>query len=155
MNWDIHKVYLFTVKARTKVHNGLITVNYCYKSLNTVHLCEEIPGALMSCMFMVFFFVFSAEEKDGKTESKDENGEWVEGFSFSFWSFVFIEHVHIDILCVCAAAGSGAAASSGRNLWVSGLSSTTRATDLKTLFSKYGKVSLYNLSNHYHQGLNL
>nr|XP_019936184.1 PREDICTED: scaffold attachment factor B1-like [Paralichthys olivaceus] len=53
----------------------------------------------------------SSEEKDGKTESKDEN-----------------------------AAGSGAAASSSRNLWVSGLSSTTRATDLKTLFSKYGKV---------------
>uniref|UniRef100_A0A4W6G3L9 Scaffold attachment factor B n=1 Tax=Lates calcarifer TaxID=8187 RepID=A0A4W6G3L9_LATCA len=52
----------------------------------------------------------SAEEKDGKTESKDEK-----------------------------AAGS-AAASSSRNLWVSGLSSTTRATDLKTLFSKYGKV---------------
>ncbi|KAM4808800.1 scaffold attachment factor B2-like isoform 1-T1 [Rhinophrynus dorsalis] len=31
-------------------------------------------------------------------------------------------------------------ASSGKNLWVSGLSSTTRATDLKNLFSKYGKV---------------
>ncbi|XP_007952667.1 scaffold attachment factor B2 [Orycteropus afer afer] len=30
--------------------------------------------------------------------------------------------------------------SSGRNLWVSGLSSTTRATDLKNLFSKHGKV---------------
>ncbi|GFR74176.1 scaffold attachment factor B [Elysia marginata] len=29
---------------------------------------------------------------------------------------------------------------SSRNLWVSGLSSTTRATDLKTLFSKHGKV---------------
>jgi len=43
------------------------------------------------------------------------------------------------------AAGS-AAASNSRNLWVSGLSSTTRATDLKTLFSKYGKVSLYRLS---------
>ncbi|XP_061153522.1 scaffold attachment factor B1 isoform X1 [Syngnathus typhle] len=27
-----------------------------------------------------------------------------------------------------------------RNLWVSGLASTTRATDLKTLFSKHGKV---------------
>ncbi|XP_044055883.1 scaffold attachment factor B1 isoform X2 [Siniperca chuatsi] len=53
----------------------------------------------------------SPEEKDGKTESKDEK-----------------------------AAGSGAAASSSRNLWVSGLSTTTRATDLKTLFSKYGKV---------------
>ncbi|KAJ8277377.1 hypothetical protein GJAV_G00074510 [Gymnothorax javanicus] len=38
-----------------------------------------------------------------------------------------------------APAGS-TAASSGRNLWVSGLSSTTRATDLKNLFSKYGKV---------------
>ncbi|TSK53755.1 Scaffold attachment factor B2 [Bagarius yarrelli] len=34
----------------------------------------------------------------------------------------------------------GGAASSGKNLWVSGLSSTTRATDLKNLFSKYGKV---------------
>uniref|UniRef100_A0A3Q0RE03 Scaffold attachment factor B n=1 Tax=Amphilophus citrinellus TaxID=61819 RepID=A0A3Q0RE03_AMPCI len=33
-----------------------------------------------------------------------------------------------------------AAANGSRNLWVSGLSSTTRATDLKTLFSKYGKV---------------
>ncbi|XP_073179959.1 scaffold attachment factor B2-like isoform X3 [Lepidochelys kempii] len=30
--------------------------------------------------------------------------------------------------------------SSGRNLWVSGLSSSTRATDLKNLFSKYGKA---------------
>ncbi|XP_076847727.1 scaffold attachment factor B1 isoform X2 [Brachyhypopomus gauderio] len=34
----------------------------------------------------------------------------------------------------------GSAAAGGRNLWVSGLSSTTRATDLKNLFSKYGKV---------------
>ncbi|KAM9832405.1 scaffold attachment factor B1 [Neosynchiropus ocellatus] len=38
------------------------------------------------------------------------------------------------------AAESTSTASSGKNLWVSGLSSTTRATDLKTLFSKYGKV---------------
>ncbi|XP_014664289.1 PREDICTED: scaffold attachment factor B2-like isoform X4 [Priapulus caudatus] len=30
--------------------------------------------------------------------------------------------------------------SSGRNLWVSGLSSSTRATDLKAVFSKHGKV---------------
>ncbi|XP_051977986.1 scaffold attachment factor B1 [Xyrauchen texanus] len=34
----------------------------------------------------------------------------------------------------------GSAGASGRNLWVSGLSSNTRATDLKNLFSKYGKV---------------
>ncbi|XP_010005772.1 PREDICTED: scaffold attachment factor B1-like isoform X3 [Chaetura pelagica] len=32
------------------------------------------------------------------------------------------------------------ATGSGRNFWVSGLASTTRATDLKNLFSKYGKV---------------
>jgi hypothetical protein len=32
------------------------------------------------------------------------------------------------------------AASLNRNLWVSGLSSLTRATDLKAIFSKYGKV---------------
>ncbi|KAM9761631.1 scaffold attachment factor B1 isoform 2-T2 [Menidia menidia] len=53
----------------------------------------------------------SSEEKDGKAESRDEK-----------------------------AAGGGAAAGNSRNLWVSGLSSTTRATDLKSLFSKYGKV---------------
>merc|ERR1719509_207407 len=32
------------------------------------------------------------------------------------------------------------AASSSRNLWISGLASSTRATDLKAVFSKYGKV---------------
>ncbi|XP_048832213.1 scaffold attachment factor B1 [Brienomyrus brachyistius] len=52
------------------------------------------------------------EEKASKPESKDEK----------------------------APASTSAATSSGRNLWVSGLSSTTRATDLKNLFSKYGKV---------------
>ncbi|XP_043271687.1 SAFB-like transcription modulator isoform X3 [Venturia canescens] len=35
---------------------------------------------------------------------------------------------------------SSPANASSRNLWVSGLSSTTRATDLKQIFSKYGKV---------------
>ncbi|XP_058801390.1 SAFB-like transcription modulator isoform X2 [Phymastichus coffea] len=33
-----------------------------------------------------------------------------------------------------------ASTTASRNLWVSGLSSTTRATDLKSIFSKYGKV---------------
>ncbi|XP_015110614.1 SAFB-like transcription modulator isoform X2 [Diachasma alloeum] len=35
---------------------------------------------------------------------------------------------------------SSSANAGSRNLWVSGLSSTTRATDLKQIFSKYGKV---------------
>jgi RNA recognition motif-containing protein len=34
----------------------------------------------------------------------------------------------------------GATGGSSRNLWVSGLSSSTRATDLKQVFSKFGKV---------------
>lgn len=46
------------------------------------------------------------------------------------WSFMFV------FFCTLGRVGSG----SGRNLWVSGLSSSTRATDLKNLFSKYGKV---------------
>ncbi|MBN3317116.1 SAFB2 factor, partial [Atractosteus spatula] len=54
----------------------------------------------------------SDEEKGGKPETQEEK----------------------------APASGTVAATSGRNLWVSGLSSTTRATDLKNLFSKYGKV---------------
>ncbi|KAJ8873799.1 hypothetical protein PR048_024634 [Dryococelus australis] len=46
---------------------------------------------------------------------------------------------------------AGVPAGSSRNLWVSGLSSSTRATDLKQVFSKYGKVCskwicLFNVS---------
>ncbi|KAJ8391597.1 hypothetical protein AAFF_G00087380 [Aldrovandia affinis] len=37
-------------------------------------------------------------------------------------------------------ASGGSTGSSSRNLWVSGLSSNTKAADLKNLFGKYGKV---------------
>ena len=46
-----------------------------------------------------------------------------------------------SLFVLCAAPGGSDAASSSKNLCVSGLSSSTRAIDLKTLFSKYGKVS--------------
>ncbi|XP_041086740.1 scaffold attachment factor B2-like isoform X2 [Polyodon spathula] len=52
------------------------------------------------------------EEKDTSTQSKDEKGQ----------------------------TSNSSSTTCGRNLWVSGLASTTRATDLKNLFSKYGKV---------------
>ncbi|KAK1157044.1 scaffold attachment factor B2-like isoform X2 [Acipenser oxyrinchus oxyrinchus] len=52
------------------------------------------------------------EEKDTSTQSKDEKGQ----------------------------TSTSSSTTCGRNLWVSGLASTTRATDLKNLFSKYGKV---------------
>ncbi|XP_055986657.1 SAFB-like transcription modulator isoform X2 [Sorex fumeus] len=56
----------------------------------------------------------SKESKDSKTSSKDDKGS--------------------------AGSASGSGGSSTRNIWVSGLSSNTKAADLKNLFGKYGKV---------------
>ncbi|XP_069723325.1 SAFB-like transcription modulator isoform X3 [Phaenicophaeus curvirostris] len=56
----------------------------------------------------------SKESKESKTTSKDDKGS--------------------------ASSVSGSSGSSTRNLWVSGLSSNTKAADLKNLFGKYGKV---------------
>uniref|UniRef100_UPI00398F73E4 SAFB-like transcription modulator isoform X2 n=1 Tax=Pristiophorus japonicus TaxID=55135 RepID=UPI00398F73E4 len=41
---------------------------------------------------------------------------------------------------VNSSTGSSSSSSSTKNLWISGLSSNTKAADLKNLFSKYGKV---------------
>ncbi|KAF7241490.1 SAFB-like transcription modulator [Varanus komodoensis] len=41
---------------------------------------------------------------------------------------------------ILGSASSGSSSSSTKNLWVSGLSSNTKAADLKNLFGKYGKV---------------
>ncbi|KAK6476805.1 SAFB-like mRNAion modulator [Huso huso] len=60
----------------------------------------------------------STKDKDGKATTKDEKG----GTSGS------------------AGGSSGSTSGSSRNLWVSGLSSNTKAADLKNLFGKYGKV---------------
>ncbi|XP_021263429.1 SAFB-like transcription modulator isoform X8 [Numida meleagris] len=54
------------------------------------------------------------ESKESKTTSKDDKGS--------------------------GSSVSGSSGSSTRNLWVSGLSSNTKAADLKNLFGKYGKV---------------
>uniref|UniRef100_K7FD72 SAFB-like transcription modulator n=1 Tax=Pelodiscus sinensis TaxID=13735 RepID=K7FD72_PELSI len=54
------------------------------------------------------------ESKESKTTSKEDKGS--------------------------ASSISGSSGSSTRNLWVSGLSSNTKAADLKNLFGKYGKV---------------
>ncbi|XP_069766386.1 SAFB-like transcription modulator isoform X3 [Narcine bancroftii] len=60
----------------------------------------------------------SSKDSKDKTASKDEKGG---GNSSS-------------------AISSGSMSSSSKNLWISGLSSNTKAADLKNLFSKYGKV---------------
>lgn len=50
-----------------------------------------------------------------------------------FWLFV-------KLVAGSTSSVSGSSGSSTRNLWVSGLSSNTKAADLKNLFGKYGKV---------------
>ncbi|KAM5292985.1 SAFB-like transcription modulator isoform 3-T3 [Ctenodactylus gundi] len=56
----------------------------------------------------------SKESKDSKTSSKDDKGS--------------------------TSSTGGSSGSSTKNIWVSGLSSNTKAADLKNLFGKYGKV---------------
>ncbi|XP_041535486.1 SAFB-like transcription modulator isoform X6 [Microtus oregoni] len=56
----------------------------------------------------------SKESKDSKTSSKDDKGS--------------------------TGSTGGSSGSSTKNIWVSGLSSNTKAADLKNLFGKYGKV---------------
>ncbi|XP_067827596.1 SAFB-like transcription modulator isoform X2 [Heptranchias perlo] len=60
----------------------------------------------------------SSKDSKDKTTTKDEKG----GVNSSTGS------------------SSGTTSSSTKNLWISGLSSNTKAADLKNLFSKYGKV---------------
>ncbi|XP_060611684.2 SAFB-like transcription modulator isoform X2 [Anolis sagrei] len=55
----------------------------------------------------------SKESKDSKTTSRDDKG---------------------------GGSSGGGSSSSTKNMWVSGLSSNTKAADLKNLFGKYGKV---------------
>ncbi|XP_027707414.1 SAFB-like transcription modulator isoform X3 [Vombatus ursinus] len=63
----------------------------------------------------------SKESKESKTSSKDDKGS--------------------------TSSTSGSGGSSTRNLWVSGLSSNTKAADLKNLFGKYGKVFFHQFKH--------
>lgn len=62
-------------------------------------------------------------------------------FSETNWCFLFLLFL-IDKKKGVGGNSTGGGSSS-RNLWVSGLSTSTRATDLKHLFSKYGKVNKF------------
>lgn len=66
-------------------------------------------------------------------------------FVFAFRCFYYFYFFFIDKKKAVGGApgGGGGGAASSRNLWVSGMSLATRATDLKHLFSKYGKVSFF------------
>jgi len=57
-----------------------------------------------------------------------------------FSSFLFVDKKKTAGTSTNNGNSSGGGGSSSRNLWVSGLATNTRATDLKHVFSKYGKV---------------
>jgi hypothetical protein len=57
-----------------------------------------------------------------------------------FFSFLFVDKKKTAGSSTNNGCSSGGGSSS-RNLWVSGLATNTRATDLKHVFSKYGKVT--------------
>ena len=76
--------------------------------------------------------------------------DWGMSFGKSSSSRYVFEAAHDDDFhCLCCSLfvflfvdeqKSSSSSSASRNLWVSGLSASTRAADLKTLFSKHGKV---------------
>lgn len=59
---------------------------------------------------------------------------------YSVWCFGFSNTAAVWKTCLLGAVSGNNTASSSRNIWVSGLSSNTKAADLKNLFGKYGKV---------------
>ncbi|XP_034234327.1 SAFB-like transcription modulator isoform X3 [Thrips palmi] len=81
------------------------------------------------------------KKKDGgsKVDNKDKNQDRKEE-SKSGSSDLKSPKEDKDKSKKSSSSSSSGSSSSSRNLWVSGLSSSTRATDLKQVFSKYGKV---------------
>ncbi|XP_069784551.1 scaffold attachment factor B1 isoform X2 [Narcine bancroftii] len=110
---------------------------------------EELEGAGIECA--------EKEQQPGTEESKDETLKTedegdsneaakkeisiIEGSDQNKSSIKDGKDIKIAAKDEKGRSGSTAISdSTGKNLWVSGLSSATRATDLKNLFSKYGKV---------------
>lgn len=91
----------------------------------------------------------SSVDANNKNQKRDERGEHP-GVLFSCYCPLIDRPISrvCDNACLAATihhfgekkAPINAINASSRNLWVSGLSSSTRATDLKQIFSKYGKV---------------
>ncbi|KAE8744900.1 hypothetical protein FOCC_FOCC008465 [Frankliniella occidentalis] len=81
------------------------------------------------------------KKKDGGTDSKDKSQDRKEESKSSGSSDLKSPKDDKDKSKKSSSGGSSSSSSgSSRHLWVSGLSSSTRATDLKQVFSKYGKV---------------
>ena len=96
---------------------------------------------------VILFCVGSTTSSPDAKTSKDDKGEFLISLTSAVFIYFFIYLLFMLYNCVLFAdkksksSSSGSSSSSSRNLWVSGLSSSTRATDLKQVFSKYGKVS--------------
>lgn len=101
----------------------------------------------------------SSRDRDGKS-AKDEKGKnyystvlsmsqlrealfphSVQLDTVSFFIFFFYISIPNNCHVFWKSGVAGSNNSSSRNIWVSGLSSNTKAADLKNLFGKYGKVN--------------
>lgn len=110
-------------------------------------------------IFVLTFFWFcniclysSSRDRDGKT-TKDDKGKILAKCMPSALNaicmFLFdILYIFLNyILWKPVILGTDSTNNSSRNIWVSGLSSNTKAADLKNLFGKYGKVNAYFYAN--------
>lgn len=115
--------------------------------LFTFYSCPSLLSQHLLCS--------SSRDRDGKS-AKDEKGK-----NYYYYTVLSIsqlrealflirynsmQYLYIFFVCVFWKTGvAGSNNSSSRNIWVSGLSSNTKAADLKNLFGKYGKVKQHVL----------
>lgn len=107
------------------------------------------------CLLLQHLLCSSSKDRDGKA-AKDEKGKkcpcvrnmktgehlshfiQLDAISVFLMLFFFFKY---PITALPGVVSSSSNSSSSRNIWVSGLSSNTKAADLKNLFGKYGKVN--------------
>ncbi|KAH0625830.1 hypothetical protein JD844_034128 [Phrynosoma platyrhinos] len=81
-----------------------------------------------------------AEKMEAKAKCEEESSATKESSAKEGGDQNTSSNEDTDVKSTLKDEKSRPSSSSSKNLWVSGLSSSTRATDLKNLFSKYGKV---------------
>lgn len=111
-----------------------------------------LPSLLSLCLLFQHFLCSSSRDREGK--AKDEKGENNNTQNINikpekcFFPFGTIWSIFSFMTVFWKMSSSGVLSSNSstsRNIWVSGLSSNTKAADLKNLFGKYGKVNKVHL----------
>ena len=105
-----------------------------------------LPSLLSLCLLFQHFLCSSSRDREGKAkDEKGENNNTQFNQRIDFFShFAMTCSIFYFMTVSWKTSSSGVLSSNSstsRNIWVSGLSSNTKAADLKNLFGKYGKVS--------------